>query len=372
MSGLSEDLHRASRRVAEAALRERDRWFAGLAELVPQLVWTAGPDGSVEYFNQRWYAYTGSRPEQSAGHLWAQVLHPDDREATWRRWQEAVQTVEPLEAECRLRAADGSYHWFLVCGLPVEAQGRVQRWCGTCTNIDVQKRAEEALEETNRTKDEFLAMLGHELRNPLGAITSALGALNGISKPDDSTATLRDILTRQTVHLGRLLEDLGDVSGLQAGKLVLRQQPVDLRELTVQGVRALQQTGRAADHDLSLRADPAWVEGDPARLEQVLANLLDNARRHTPEDGEISLWVDSASPAVARIRVADSGPGVPPADRERIFDRLVRLDEARARDGGSSGGAGLGLSIARGIARAHGGDLRCLDDSVFELLLPTG
>jgi signal transduction histidine kinase len=180
---------------------------------------------------------------------------------------------------------------------------------------------------------------------------------------------LQLMLIREAARAGRLVDDLLAMARIDAG-LTLERGPVELLGLVqaeAERTRLLAPTLRVL-----VTGEPVTVHGDAGRLTQVLVNLLDNARRHTPEAGEISISVDQRVPGWARVRVADSGLGVPEQDRERIFDRLVRLDEARARDGGSAAGAGLGLAIARGIARAHGGELRCAEGSVFELVVPTG
>ena len=162
------------------------------------------------------------------------------------------------------------------------------------------------------------------------------------------------LLVRETHRANRLVEDLVALARIDAG-LTLRRENVELLSLAsaeAERIRLL-----APELTVTVDGPAVSVPGDQQRLAQVLANLLDNARRHTPDGGRITVTV-AAVPGGATVTVADTGPGVPPRDRERIFDRLVRLDDARSHD---DGGAGLGLAIARGIARAHGGELRCVD-----------
>jgi signal transduction histidine kinase len=213
----------------------------------------------------------------------------------------------------------------------------------------------------------FVADAAHELRTPIAGLRAAAEASLSSRAGGEERDRLQLLLVREAARAGRLVEDLLALARIDAG-LSLDQEPVELvglAEAEAERTRLLAPSVRVV-----VTGEPLTVHADPGRLTQVLANLLDNARRHTPDGGEISIAVDRLDPDTAGVWVADSGPGVPDADRERIFDRLVRLDEARARDGGSAGGAGLGLSIARGIARAHGGELRCVDGSVFELTLP--
>jgi len=228
--------------------------------------------------------------------------------------------------------------------------------------------------EEARTR-QFVADAAHELRTPIAGLRAAAEAALSTRATGEERDRLHLLLIREAGRAGRLVEDLLALARIDAG-LRLEHGEVELRGLAdaeADRVRLL-----APNLTVRVVGSPLTVPGDAQRLAQVLANLLDNARRYTPRGGEITITVDSpvASDSevgpVARVRVTDSGPGVPAEDRERIFDRLVRLDDARGRDSGEFGrsGAGLGLAIARGIAHAHGGELRCDPDSVFELTLP--
>jgi signal transduction histidine kinase len=239
------------------------------------------------------------------------------------------------------------------------------------------KRAELTARRSEARTRQFVADAAHELRTPIAGLRAAAeAALSSRAGPEERDR-LHLLLIREAGRAGRLVEDLLALAQIDAG-LRLERRDVELRglaEAEAERVRLL-----APTLTVRVAGEPLTVPGDPQRLAQVLANLLDNARRHTPDGGEITVTVDRPPPPngagpLARVRVADTGPGVPAEDRERIFDRLVRLDDARSRDAGSAnhagpGGAGLGLAIARGIARAHGGELRCAEGSVFELTLP--
>lgn len=219
-----------------------------------------------------------------------------------------------------------------------------------------QARASEA-----RTR-QFVADAAHELRTPLAGVQAVAEAAMAPELSAEERERLHLLLLRESHRAGRLVDDLLVMARIDAG-IELRRQPVELLDLA----RTEVERARLLDPDRSITVDGAQVHvsGDPARLGQVLANLIDNARRH----GSVAVHVGGAG-----VLVTDDGPGVPPADRERIFDRLVRLDESRTTH---SGGAGLGLAIARGIARAHGGDLRCVEPpdgtgAAFLLTLPRG
>ncbi|WP_308259318.1 HAMP domain-containing sensor histidine kinase [Pseudonocardia sp. H11422] len=227
-------------------------------------------------------------------------------------------------------------------------------------------RSAEAVARSSEARTRrFVADAAHELRTPLAGVQAAAEAAVAPGLTAEERDRLHLLLLRETGRAGRLVDDLLSLARLDAG-MELRREPVDLLVLArteAERVRLL-----APGLTIAVDGEPVTVPGDPQRLSQVLGNLLDNARRHTPPGGRITVTV--AGPGV--VRVADTGPGVPAADRDRIFDRLVRLDEARPADDGA---VGLGLAIARGIARAHGGELRCVEPvdgsgATFELVLP--
>jgi two-component system OmpR family sensor kinase len=240
----------------------------------------------------------------------------------------------------------------------------------TAAAFDAMLDALEGAEATARASEartrRFVADAAHELRTPIAGVHAVAEAAIAPGMPPEERERLHLLLLRESRRAGRLVDDLLVLARLDAG-LELRREPVDLLELAHAEAERAQLV--APDQQVQVRGEAGTVPGDASRLAQVLGNLLDNARRHAGP-GTVTVTVSGGDPAT--VLVADEGPGVPPADRERIFDRLVRLDEARGEDGG----AGLGLAIARGIARAHGGDLRCVDPpsghgAAFELVLPS-
>jgi signal transduction histidine kinase len=203
-------------------------------------------------------------------------------------------------------------------------------------------------EAASRAKDEFLAMLGHELRNPLGAISNATRVLHQIG---DQASRLQDIIGRQTHHLARLLDDLLDVSRLTTGKIALHGRTIDLQEVVRDSLVALEQEGRTERHDIRVDAEAALVEGDPTRLEQVVRNLLDNAIKYTPPGGHITVTVRRDGDD-AVLRVGDTGAGIPHDVLPRIFDLFVQGERSLAR---SMGGLGIGLTLVKRLVELHGG-----------------
>jgi signal transduction histidine kinase len=239
--------------------------------------------------------------------------------------------------------------------------------------LDALEGAERTAQASEERTRRFVADAAHELRTPIAGVRAAAEAVVAESDPE-RRERLAVLLVRESERASHLVDDLLDLARIDAG-LTLRSEPVDLYALASAQLERVRLV--APDVAVELRGERVWVSGDANRLTQILANLTDNARRAMHSAGTLTITVTRAGPA--RVLVADTGPGVPEAERERIFDRLVRLDGARTADSSgdtSRGGAGLGLAIARGIARAHGGDLRCLpradggQGAVFELVLP--
>jgi two-component system, OmpR family, sensor kinase len=230
--------------------------------------------------------------------------------------------------------------------------------------LDELEGAEATARASEARTRRFVADAAHELRTPIAGVQAVAEAALAPDMAPEQRERLHLLMLRESRRAGRLVDDLLVLARLDAG-LELRREPVDLLELARDEAERAQVM--APDQEVEVRGEPVTVIGDASRLAQVLGNLLDNARRHAGQ-GAVTVSLSGGDPAT--VLVTDLGPGVPPADRERIFDRLVRLDEAR----GDDGGAGLGLAIARGIARAHGGDLRCVDPpagrgAAFELSL---
>ncbi len=236
-------------------------------------------------------------------------------------------------------------------------------------------RAAEAAQQAELKTRRFLSDAAHELRSPVTAIQAVAQQLTasteGTGHDDASISRLRRyaaLLGGETRRAGRLVSDLLDIAGIDAGT-ALRSEDVDLVDVVAAEVERAAMLAPSVSVRLVGDGSRLPIRADPGRIVQILSNALDNARRHTPRGGEITVRT-AARDRTAEVTVVDSGPGIPDADRERVFDRLVRLDDARDR---GSGGAGLGLSIARGLAEAHHGTLECLareSGAAFRLSLP--
>jgi signal transduction histidine kinase/DNA-binding response OmpR family regulator len=210
------------------------------------------------------------------------------------------------------------------------------------------------IEDRDRRKDEFLAMLAHELRNPLGAISNATAVLDRIGSRDADSTKLRGVIGRQTKHLARLVDDLLDVARVTTGRIIVERQPVPLTELVERALQAATAAGKTANHQVSWSGEPVWVMGDSLRLEQIVANLVDNAIRYTPRGGKITVSVRLEN-TEAVLRVRDSGQGIPAALLPRIFDLFVRGAGSHER---STGGLGLGLTLVRRLVELQSGTVQ--------------
>jgi PAS domain S-box-containing protein len=349
------------REVALAALRESEQRFRTIADMIPQMVWSTLPDGFHDYYNRQWYAYTGVPEGSTDGEGWNAIFHPDDQARAWARWRHSLETGEPYEIEYRLRHRDGEYRWVLGRAQPIrDAQGAIVRWMGTCTEIHEQKLAQEALKDADRRKDRFLAILAHELRNPLAPISTAATLLR--LAPDDPQRVREagEIIERQARHMTHLVSDLLDVSRVTQGQAVLDVRTMDL----VAAVRAaIEQVAPVIERKhqalrVSLPEGPVFLRGDHARVIQVFANLLANAAKYTPRGGAIEVAFD-VDDGLACIEVADDGIGIDAGLLPRVFDLFTQAEPTPDRE---AGGLGIGLALVRSLVQLHGGTIHASSD----------
>ena len=362
------------RRALQESLRASEARLRSVTEAIPQLVWTACPGGGVDYCNRRWLTFTGLTDDEVRGSGWLVALHPEDRPAAADRWQTCAATGCDYEHEYRIRRADGTYVWFLTRATPVrDSSGRIERWYGTCTDIEDRVRAEGELKQQDRRKDEFLATLAHELRNPLAPIRNAIEVLR-LSDGSPAAHQAVGVLDRQTRQLTRLVDDLLDVSRVSSGKLELRQSRVELAHVVVAAVEASRPLVEGRRHALAvdLPPEPVWLDADAARLAQVFSNLLNNAAKYTEPGGQIRVTAAN-SPGAVEVSVADTGVGLDADLLPNVFDPFVQADRSLSQSGG---GLGLGLTLVRKLVEMHGGTVSAHSDgpgrgSRFTVRLPT-
>jgi len=350
------------RKAIEQALLESEKAFRELADSMPQIVWMARPDGSVEYFNRQWYEFTGEVEAVPSRVRRLGVVHPDDRERAQAAWDTAVRTETALQVEYRFReAATGRYRWHLGRALPIrDEQGQIRRWFGTATDIHDQKILQDTLREADHRKDQFLAMLAHELRNPLSPLMIAADLIAAETSIAPHIREMAEVMTRQTTQLKRLIDDLLDVSRISTGRLELRRDRVDLREAIDAALDVSRPLIDSSGHTLNVQypPEPVFIEGDKVRLTQVVGNLLINAAKYTPASGQIDLTVVTGSPRVT-ITVADNGIGIPKGMLSHVFDLFTQVDSSTTR---SQSGLGIGLTLVRTLVEMHGGEVSAQSD----------
>jgi PAS domain S-box-containing protein len=352
-----------SAREGAAALGRSEEQFRLLAELVPQLIWITRPDGYHDYFNQRWYDYTGTTLEQTRGEGWSQLLHPDDLERTLETWHHSLRTGEPYDIEYRFKEArTGEYRWFLGRAVPArDERGAITRWFGTCTDIDDQKRNAEALqerteelarittslEERNRELDQFAYVTSHDLKAPLRGIANLSQWIEedlGEQATDDIRKQL-DLL-RGRVHRMEALID-GILQFSRVGRVQSDLEPVDVGALLHDVADLL---GAPPEYTIEIGPDMPTITTERLRLQQVFANLLGNAVKHRSRpDGHACVRVADAG-NMYEFAVSDDGPGIAPQYHDRIFVIFQTLAPRDAVEG-----SGLGLSLVKKIVENHGG-----------------
>ncbi|QDG52563.1 response regulator [Persicimonas caeni] len=353
--------------AAEAARRQSEERFEELADAMPQLVWTARADGTVDYYNQRREEFEGIAYGTEGGWSWSPVVHPDDRAATIDAWEYSVRTGELYEIEHRIKVKDGTYRWYLSRGVPAyDEHGEVVRWYGTATDIEATKRAEITLRHADRRKDEFLAMLGHELRNPLAAIANGVRVVDRGGEPARQALPM---VQRHVTQMSRLLDDLLDVTRITRGRLNVERRVQPLAPIIASAVASVRPRSDDFGHTVEVPEVPdVAVDADATRLEQIVTNLLDNAVSYTPPEGRISVWIEPDDDTVT-IHVRDTGRGIRREDLEAIFEPFRQGEGKRSR------GLGIGLALAKQLVELHEGTIEVRSEgpgqgSEFVVTLP--
>lgn len=478
---LAQSINRMLDRLHEQQqlLQRENEKFHLLANTIPQLAWIAGPDGWIHWYNDRWYGYTGTTPEQMEGWGWQSVHDPRMLPAVLTQWKKAIATGTPFQMTFPLRGADGIFRPFFTLVIPLrDAAGNIVQWFGTNTDVsqiqeaenavrkseerlqeslvaarmavwdwqidsgrlsfaanlqnvfgnswssideawktmhpedlpplrdaieraiaqrgqyrrfvrvlrpgdpgpvwiemlgkvaadengipqsvqaiamDVteRKRTEEALRMADRRKDEFLAMLAHELRNPLAPISTGVQLLELSYVDEPRVRQISEIISRQVKHMTHLVDDLLDVSRVTRGLVTLDRRRIDLKTVVSGAVDQVRSLIEAKQHELNVRlpATPVMVHGDLTRLTQVVANLLNNAAKYTPQGGRIELLM-RARDDHAQVRVRDNGIGMAPDLLPAVFELFTQGKRALDR---SQGGLGLGLALVKKLVELHEG-----------------
>lgn len=359
--GSMTDIHEL--KMAQETVEASQKRFVELADSMPQIVWTATPDGHLDYYNQRWFEFTGFSREQSAK-PWEPIVHPDDLQRVADVWAKALRTGEPYEVEYRFwDYREKRYRWFLSQALPIrDSSGTIQKWYGTSTDIDLHKQAAEVTQkaqlaiESSKMKSEFLANMSHEIRTPLHGILGMTDiVLDSRLTPDQRESLLT---VRQCgVDLKRLIDDVLDFSKIDAGKLDLEHIDFNLLDLIQETHKTVSLSALQKNLDIEIvipELNTPFFKGDPLRIRQVLLNLLSNAIKFSFQ-GKIQLCLivqDKGSRELVRFEVADRGIGISIEKQSQLFQPFFQADLSTSR---RFGGSGLGLSICKNLVQLMGG-----------------
>jgi PAS domain S-box-containing protein len=381
------DLHQKEQMIKRqgALLRQRDREaferrselrFRSLMDALPQCVWVARADLTFYYWNQRAVDYIGVQPTVAVPiERLFEFVHPDDLPTLKVEWELSTANRHTAEVQVRLRRhGDGGYRWFLMRGVPqLDESENVVGWILAGTDIDTEHQALQEAETASRMKEEFLATVSHELRNPLNAIMGWVHLLrSGKLEAPKSSKALETI--ERNVHMQTaLIDDILDVSRIMRGKINLTFRSVRMSTVVEAALAAVRPTADAKGVTLEyeMAADSDEISGDADRLQQIVWNLLSNAIKFTPRDGRVTVWVERHDSDLT-LTVRDTGQGISQDFLPHVFDRFSQADSGSTR---AHGGLGLGLAIVRHLVELHAGSVEAASDGVghgaaFSVRLP--
>ncbi len=373
-------LEASERRQTEQALRDSEERLRLALSAGKCGTWDWDIPGNHIVWSDRLYELHGVRPGSFGGRMeeFTALIHPDDRARVQESVRQALDAGCAYEIEFRIVQPCGAVRWLYTNGRVVhDAGGRAVRMLGATIDTTERVRAEEALREADRRKDEFLAMLAHELRNPLAPVMNAVRVLRHCRPREldvaDTLNRQREVIERQTRHLSRLVDDLLDVSRITQGRIELRKEPLDLITTVRHAVESCrcQIEERGLSLDLVLPASPVRIEADATRLEQVVWNLLSNSTKYTEPGGRVSVRVE-VEEAHVTLRIRDTGKGIPTERLGDVFDLFTQVDPTLAR---AQGGLGIGLTMAQKLVHMHGGAIQAFSEgrgrgSEFVVSLP--
>jgi PAS domain S-box-containing protein len=339
------------------ALRESERLYRAIGESINYGVWVCDENGQNVYTSESFLKLTGLTQGNYAKSIWSLLLHPDDVERVRKQWRETVASGRDWETEVQVKTVDGDYRAILSRGVAIRDEaGRITGWAGMNLDVDRLKKVEHELRELDQRKNEFLATLAHELRNPLAPIRNGLEIMRLGRGNAGMVEQARTMMERQLHQMIRLVDDLLDVSRVSRGKIELRKERIALQSALNNAIETakplLDQNGQ--ELVLHIPSEPVLVDGDLTRLSQVFANLLNNAAKYTDKGGRIAVSLAAVLPGHVEVRIEDNGIGIPEAMIDRIFDIFTQVDRSLEK---ARGGLGIGLSIARRLVEMHGGTI---------------
>ena len=355
--------------MARKQIQKSETEFRALTEVMPQIIFTAAPNGDIIYLNERWEEYTGISANEAMGRNWGHAHHPDDIDRVTKIWINSLMTGVPYQAEYRIRGRDGVYRWFLARALPMrEENGKITKWIGTNTDIHEQKILSQKLENVvdevksskllaesaNSAKSAFLANMSHEIRTPLGSI---MGFLNLMRNPDLNIMDLNkyiSIAERNSEQLLRIIDDILDLSKVEAGKLMIEKIDFNLTELLAD-VSSLMEF-RAQENGIRFQLQtmtelPEVMNSDPTRIKQILMNAIGNAIKFTLK-GTVTLQVSYMNSRL-RFSIIDTGVGISEQQASQLFQAFTQADVSTTR---KYGGTGLGLILTKRLCEEMYGE----------------
>ncbi|UQA61904.1 PAS domain-containing hybrid sensor histidine kinase/response regulator [Polyangium aurulentum] len=346
------------RKEAEILLGESEKRFRRAVMVSPIPIIIHAEDGEIVLINPAWTALSGySLAQIPTIAEWAELAYGAARKDMVRAGIDALYDLEGStnEGEFTITTASGAQRiWeFSSAALGRDALGR-RLVISLAHDVTERKRAEMALKEADQRKDEFMAMLAHELRNPLGPVRNAVRILQQLGPQQAPFSKACAMIDRQVGHMARLIDDLLDVSRITRGKIELRKERCDLTRVVMQTAEDYRETliRSGLSLELSAPAEPLWVEGDATRLAQVVGNVLHNANKFTETGGRVTVSLSSRSNGTAVLRIRDTGIGMEPTMLARAFEPFTQADRSLDR---SRGGLGMGLALVKGLVELHGG-----------------
>ena len=344
----------SERQRGQAALRETVRRYRAIGESIDYGIWICDQWGRNTHVSESFSKLVGMTQKECSGYGWTTAMHPDEIEQTVAAWNECVRAASRWGQEHRFLGTDGRYHHVLSRGVPVRNDASVvTSWVGVFLDISRLKQVESELRDNDRRKDEFLAILAHELRNPLAPIMNSLRIMGMPSVSSHEQQNAREMMERQVHHLVRLVDDLLDVSRVMRGKIELHRERMELADVVSRAVETADPLIRANHHRLEIRfpSEAISIDADPVRMSQALGNLLTNSAKYTSPDGLIELVARKENDH-AVLTVKDNGIGIASEMLPRIFDLFVQADHSPTK---SQGGLGVGLTLVKSLIEMHGG-----------------
>nr|BDT27236.1 response regulator [Bacteriovorax sp. HI3] len=354
---------------ARKHIQESETEFRALAEVMPQIIFTANPQGDIIYFNERWEDYTGASAQEGLGNGWYLFHHPDDIKQAKLAWRDSITSGTPYQIEFRLRGNDGKFRWYLARALPMrDENGIIKKWIGTNTDIHEQKELSQKLEivldevksskqlaeSANHAKSAFLANMSHEIRTPLGSI---MGFVNLMRNPDLSQQDLNkyiSIAEKNSEQLLRIIDDILDLSKVEAGKLVIEKIDMNLPELLADVASLMEFRAQENGIRFEIKAMnelPEIINSDPTRIKQILMNAVGNAIKFTMK-GTVELQVGFCNSRL-KFSIIDSGVGISEQQATQLFQPFTQADVSTTR---KYGGTGLGLILTKRLCESMNGE----------------